>query len=55
MSVSVKDTGYGFKKILSWDLDKYPEQEFFNVGTIDQAIAKGEEMLKKQENNDNQK
>lgn len=32
--------------ILNGELDHLPEQAFLNVGTIDEAIAKGNEMLK---------
>ena len=44
--VPLAETIRGFKMILSGDLDHLPEQAFLNVGTIDEAIAKGEEMLK---------
>ena len=44
--VPLADTIRGFKMILSGDLDYLPEQAFLNVGTIDEAIAKGEAMLK---------
>ena len=32
-------------------MDKYPEQAFMNVGTIDEAIAKGEKMMKEAKEN----
>ena len=35
----------GFKMILAGEVDEYPEQAFLNVGTIDEAIAKGKKML----------
>lgn len=44
--VPLNETIRGFKMILSGDLDYLPEQAFLNVGTIDEAIAKGEAMLK---------
>jgi F-type H+-transporting ATPase subunit beta len=47
--VSIEDTIKGFKKILNGELDHLPENAFYMVGTIDEAIEKGEKML--QENN----
>ena len=44
--VPLAETIRGFKMILSGELDHLPEQAFLNVGTIDEAIKKGEEMLK---------
>ena len=44
--VPLAETIRGFKMILSGDLDYLPEQAFLNVGTIDEAITKGEAMLK---------
>ncbi len=44
--VSIEDTIKGFKMILKGEVDKYPEAAFNLVGTIEDAIAKGEEMLK---------
>ena len=44
--VPLSETIRGFKMILSGELDHLPEQAFLNVGTIDEAIRKGEEMLK---------
>ncbi|MDE6231454.1 MAG: F0F1 ATP synthase subunit beta [Muribaculaceae bacterium] len=44
--VPLAETIRGFKMILSGELDHLPEQAFLNVGTIDEAIAKGEKMLK---------
>jgi F-type H+-transporting ATPase subunit beta len=43
--VPLEETIKGFNMILSGELDKYPEQSFYMVGTIDQAIAKGEKLL----------
>ncbi len=44
--VSIADTIKGFKKILDGEMDYLPEQAFMNVGTIEEAIAKGEQLLK---------
>ncbi len=38
--VSLKETLRGFKGIINGDYDDLPEQAFYNVGTIDQAIEK---------------
>ncbi|MBO4337111.1 MAG: F0F1 ATP synthase subunit beta [Lachnospiraceae bacterium] len=38
--VPVSETVRGFAAILDGDMDKYPEAAFFNVGTIDDVIAK---------------
>ncbi len=43
--VPLSETIRGFKMILSGELDNLPEQAFLNVGTIDEAIAKGKKML----------
>ena len=43
--VPIEETIRGFKMILDGQMDKYPEQAFLNVGTIDDAIAKGERLL----------
>ena len=43
--VPLAETIRGFKMILSGELDEYPEQAFLNVGTLDEAIAKGKKML----------
>ena len=43
--VSIEDTIKGFKMIMNGDVDKYPEAAFQLVGTIEQAIEKGEKML----------
>ena len=44
--VDIEDTVKGFKKILDGEVDYLPEQAFLNVGTIEDAIAKGEAILK---------
>jgi len=43
--VSIEDTIKGFNMILNGDVDKYPEAAFHLVGTIDDAIEKGERLL----------
>ncbi|OFX75365.1 MAG: F0F1 ATP synthase subunit beta, partial [Bacteroidetes bacterium GWC1_47_7] len=47
--VSIEDTIDGFQKILDGELDRYPEAAFMNVGTIQQAIEKGDNLLKQTE------
>lgn len=42
--VKLEDTIGGFKKILSGELDDLPEQAFYMVGDLDEAIAKAEKM-----------
>ena len=41
----IDETIRGFKMILDGEVDHLPEQAFLNVGTIDDAIAKGERLL----------
>ena len=43
--VKIEDTIKGFNMILNGEVDQYPEAAFNLVGTIEQAIAKGEKML----------
>ena len=43
--VPLEETIRGFKMILNGEMDEYPEQAFMNVGTIDEAIAKGKKMI----------
>ena len=43
--VSIEDTIRGFNMILDGEVDDVPEQAFLNVGTIEEAIAKGKKML----------
>lgn len=43
--VPLNETIRGFKMILEGEVDELPEQAFLNVGTIDEAIAKGKKML----------
>jgi len=42
--VSLEDTIKGFQMVLRGDLDELPEQAFYLVGDIDEAIAKGEKL-----------
>jgi F-type H+/Na+-transporting ATPase subunit beta len=42
--VKLEDTIKGFQKILSGELDALPEQAFYLVGDINEAIAKAEKM-----------
>jgi F-type H+/Na+-transporting ATPase subunit beta len=42
--VTLKDTISGFKRILAGELDDLPEQAFYLVGDIDEAIAKAAKM-----------
>jgi F-type H+-transporting ATPase subunit beta len=43
--VSIEDTIKGFRMIMNGEVDKYPESAFNLVGTIEDAIAKGEKMI----------
>src|ERR1700709_2759634 len=43
--VPVADTIRGFKGIVKGDYDHLPEAAFYMVGTIDEAIAKGEKLV----------
>ena len=42
--VSIQDTIKGFKGLCSGDYDHLPEQAFYMVGTIEEAIAKAEKL-----------
>ena len=42
--VSLKDTIAGFQGILNGDYDNLPEQAFYMVGTIDEAVEKAGKM-----------
>ncbi|MCZ8163642.1 MAG: F0F1 ATP synthase subunit beta [Microcystis sp. LE19-196.1B] len=44
--VTLADTIKGFQMILKGELDRLPEQAFYMVGNIDEAIAKGEKLKK---------
>ena len=43
--VKIEDTIKGFNKIVSGELDHLPENAFYMVGTIEEAIEKGEKLL----------
>ncbi len=43
--VSIEDTIKGFRMILDGEVDHLPEQAFLNVGTIEEAIAKGKVLM----------
>ena len=43
--VSIEETIRGFKMILDGEVDYLPEMAFLNVGTIDDAIAKGQKLM----------
>ncbi len=43
--VSIEDTIRGFRMILDGEVDHLPEPAFLNVGTIEEAIEKGEKLL----------
>ncbi|MDG2088597.1 MAG: F0F1 ATP synthase subunit beta [Arenicellaceae bacterium] len=42
--VSVKDTIAGFRAIISGEMDQYPEQAFYMVGSIEEVIEKAKGM-----------
>lgn len=50
--VSIEDTIKGFKMILDGEVDNLPEQAFLNVGTIEEAIEKGNRLLEAAKQND---
>ena len=43
--VSIEDTIKGFNMIMNGEVDQYPEAAFHMVGTIEEAIAKGEKLI----------
>ena len=43
--VSIEETVKGFSMILNGELDQYPEAAFMNVGTIAEAIEKGDSLM----------
>ncbi|HKK81460.1 MAG TPA: F0F1 ATP synthase subunit beta [Prolixibacteraceae bacterium] len=43
--VSIEETIKGFNMIMEGEVDKYPEAAFNLVGTIDEAIAKGDKLI----------
>jgi F-type H+-transporting ATPase subunit beta len=42
--VSLKDTIAGFKAIVSGEYDHVPEQAFYMVGNIDEALEKAKKL-----------
>ncbi len=50
--VSIEDTVKGFNMILDGEVDQYPEAAFNLVGTIDEAIEKGKQLLAESEEQD---
>ena len=46
--VPIRETVRGFKEILEGKHDALPEQAFFMVGTVDEAVEVGQQMLKDQ-------
>jgi F-type H+-transporting ATPase subunit beta len=44
--VKIEDTIRGFKGIINGDYDHLPESAFYMVGTIEEAVAKGQKLLK---------
>ena len=44
--VPLKDTLEGFRAIVDGEVDEYPEAAFYNVGTIDEAVRKAEQLQK---------
>ncbi|MGD8359726.1 MAG: F0F1 ATP synthase subunit beta, partial [Lysobacterales bacterium] len=45
--VSLKDTIRGFRGIIEGEYDHLPEQAFYMVGTIEEAVERGKEMAAK--------
>lgn len=43
--VAIEDTIKGFNAIIDGKVDQYPETAFSMVGTLDEAIEKGEKLL----------
>ncbi len=43
--VTIEDTIKGFNMIIEGEVDKYPEASFMLVGTIEEAIEKGEKLM----------
>ena len=43
--VPLKETIRGFKAIIDGEYDDLPEAAFYNVGTIDEAVAKAEKIV----------
>ena len=45
--VSLKDTIRGFKAIVDGEYDHLPEQAFYMVGSIEEAVEKAKKMAEK--------
>ena len=45
--VPIEETIRGFKAILNGEMDQYPENAFFNVGTIEDVKKKAKEERQK--------
>ena len=43
--VNIEDAIKGFNMIMNGEVDQYPEAAFNLVGTIEEAIEKGEKMI----------
>jgi F-type H+-transporting ATPase subunit beta len=53
--VSIEDTIKGFNMIMDGEVDKYPEAAFNLVGTIEDAMEKGDKMLDESEGKETKK
>jgi F-type H+-transporting ATPase subunit beta len=49
--VPIEETIKGFNMIMDGEVDKYPEAAFNLVGNIEDAIAKGEKLIKESQEN----
>jgi F-type H+-transporting ATPase subunit beta len=47
--VKLEDTIAGFKALVNGEVDHLPEQAFYLVGTLDEAIEKGEKILEEED------
>ena len=45
MYVPLSETVRGFKAIIDGEMDEYPENAFFNVGTIEDVKQRAESMM----------
>jgi len=45
VTVDIADIVSGFRRIMDGEVDAVPEQAFLNVGTLEEAIKKGEALL----------
>ena len=44
MYVPLKETLRGFQAIVDGEMDQYPEAAFYNVGTLDDVVAKAKKI-----------